>query len=182
MMNRAIFCTPLCLFLVLDAQADDVTLSWEPSADRDVDGYRVYYGNAPGDYDASVDAGSFTSLTIRDLQPGFRYYFSVRAYDLDARREGDFSKEISVLLDPEAGEATLAWGASPDAAVDGYNLHYGLAPGAYDRTVDVGANTSSTISGLVGGQTYFFVVTAYDRDTNRESAFSNEISRTAVSN
>lgn len=182
MMNRAIFCAPLCLFLILNAQADEVTLNWESSADRDVDGYKVYYGNAPGDYDVNVDAGSFTSLTIHDLQPGFRYYFSVRAYDIDSQQESDFSNEVSIRLDPETGEATLAWGSSPDAAVDGYYLHYGLASGVYDQTVDVGANTSSTISDLVDGQTYFFVVTAYDRDTNRESAFSNEISKTILSN
>ncbi len=70
---------------------------------------------------------------------------------------------------------TLAWDASPDATVAGYNVHYGTASGHYTTALNVGKQTTAQVSGLQAGQTYFFVVTAYD-NTGLESDPSNEVS------
>ena len=68
----------------------------------------------------------------------------------------------------------LAWDKSTSADVAGYQVHYGTSNRNYRHTVDVHKNISCSVSGLEEGETYFFAVTAYDR--NRiESDYSNEV-------
>ena len=74
-----------------------------------------------------------------------------------------------------AGSVNLVWNASPDAEVAGYNVYYGTASQSYSSMIPVGTNVASTISGLAGGSTYYFAVTAVDA-TGIESDFSNETS------
>ena len=79
-----------------------------------------------------------------------------------------------------AAQVTLAWDASV-SMVDGYWLYYGPASGIYTTRIDVGTATTYTITELASGQTYYFVMTAYDRTDNVESPFSNEVSLTLPS-
>lgn len=58
----------------------------------------------------------------------------------------------------------------------GCRLFYGSASGVYDTEIDIGLATSAVISGLVTGQTYYVVGTAYDHAAN-ESVFSNEVAK-----
>src|SRR5215471_2267878 len=76
-----------------------------------------------------------------------------------------------------SGQVSLAWDAvsAPDLA--GYRLYYGQTSHAYTSQIDVGPQTTYTMTGLTDGQTYYFVVTAYDSAGN-ESPPSNEISIT----
>jgi len=76
-----------------------------------------------------------------------------------------------------AGSATLAWDP-PYISTDvtGYKIHYGTASGTYSRVIDVGKSTSVTISSLIDGQTYYFIVTAYNA-LGVESPYSNEVSK-----
>ena len=67
----------------------------------------------------------------------------------------------------------LAWDPSYNAA--GYRLYSGTISGVSTQTIDVGNTTSTLVSNLILGQTYFFAVTAYNT-TGQESALSNEIS------
>jgi hypothetical protein len=73
------------------------------------------------------------------------------------------------------GSVTLAWDASTDPIVAGYNVYYGGASGAYTNEISVGNATSATISGLVEGTTYYFAATTYAA-SGMESSFSSEIS------
>lgn len=73
-----------------------------------------------------------------------------------------------------AQSVTLAWDSSPDPTVAGYYVHYGTASQVYNDLVDSGGTTSATVDGLSPGQTYFFVVTAYNQ-LRVESAPSQEI-------
>jgi uncharacterized repeat protein (TIGR02543 family) len=76
-----------------------------------------------------------------------------------------------------AGNVTLAWDP-PDVSTDvtGYKIRYGTASGSYSRVIDVGKSTSSTIISLIDGQTYYFIVTAYNA-LGYESYYSNEVSK-----
>jgi hypothetical protein len=71
--------------------------------------------------------------------------------------------------------ATLTWNAA-SGTVSGYKVYVGEAPRLYTRTINVGAATSSTVSNLTVGRTYYFAVTAYN--SVGESAPSNEVSKT----
>jgi hypothetical protein len=70
---------------------------------------------------------------------------------------------------------TLAWDPCPDVA--GYRLYEGVASGVYTITNAVGNATTGTVTGLVGGVTYFFAVTAVATN-GAESAYSSEVSYT----
>ncbi len=73
----------------------------------------------------------------------------------------------------EAASVTLGWDAA--AGVSGYKLHRGTASGSYTTSVNVGNQTSYTLSDLTSGTTYYFAVTAYD-SSQEESSYSNEVS------
>jgi len=60
--------------------------------------------------------------------------------------------------------------------VTGYKIHYGTASRTYSRVIDIGKSTSATISSLIDGQTYYFIVTAYNA-SGYESPYSNEVSK-----
>ena len=74
-----------------------------------------------------------------------------------------------------SGSVTLAWNASTDPTVAGYNVYYGGASGAYTNEISVGNATNATISGLVQGTTYYFAATTYAA-SGMESPFSSEVS------
>jgi hypothetical protein len=73
------------------------------------------------------------------------------------------------------GGVTLAWKASTDPSVAGYNIYYGGASGAYTNEICAGNATNATISGLVQGTTYYFAATTYAA-SGMESPFSSEAS------
>ena len=77
--------------------------------------------------------------------------------------------------------ATLAWDALNDPSVAGYYLYYGNASGNYSTRIDVGTNTSGTVSNLVGGSTYYFTATAYNT-ARVESTPSSEATFMASTN
>jgi Fibronectin type III domain len=72
---------------------------------------------------------------------------------------------------------TLGWYPSVDTNVVGYVVYYGTISGTYTERIDVGDQTSATITGLTAGVTYYFAVTAYAA-TSVESVPSNEVAYT----
>ena len=86
-----------------------------------------------------------------------------------------------------AGEITLSWVAPVEredgtpismAEIAGYRVHIGPSQGNYTNQIDINdSNTmQATLSNLPAG-VYYIVVTAFDTD-GRESAFSQEVTRT----
>ncbi|MEZ5583612.1 MAG: PKD domain-containing protein [Candidatus Competibacteraceae bacterium] len=80
-----------------------------------------------------------------------------------------------------AGQASLAWDPSTSTGVGGYRLYYGQTSQNYTANVDVGNQTSHTLTNLQDGATYYFAVTAYDTSATAESDYSNEVSKTIPS-
>jgi hypothetical protein len=72
------------------------------------------------------------------------------------------------------GSVKLAWNASANPIVAGYNVHYGGACGTYTNVICAGHATNITISGLVQGATYYFAATTYAA-SGMESPFSSEV-------
>ena len=73
----------------------------------------------------------------------------------------------------QAAEVKLSWDPSPGNPA-GYKLYYGQASRSYQGAIDVGLNTTYTLSGLTDGQRYYFSVTAYDTAGN-ERGHSTEL-------
>jgi hypothetical protein len=78
-----------------------------------------------------------------------------------------------------AADVTLAWDAKTEYGLAGYKLYYGTGSRTYSTTINVGNQTTSTVTGL-GPGTYFFAVTAY-YISGSETTYSNEVSTTISS-
>ena len=74
-----------------------------------------------------------------------------------------------------SAQATLSWNPNSESDLAGYKVYYGNSSGSYSFNVNVGNQTSYTVSNLVEGEIYFFAATAYDFSGN-ESGYSNEVS------
>ena len=81
-----------------------------------------------------------------------------------------------------AQNVSLGWDRSADTNVVGYYLYFGTTNGNYSSRINVGSNTTATISGLTGRSvTYYFAATSYD-STGMESPLSNQASFMTSSN
>jgi hypothetical protein len=87
---------------------------------------------------------------------------------------------VCSAFEVEAAVVTLAWDLSSSPNIAGYRLHSGTTSGVYSQTIELGNATSTLVSNLVTGKTYFFVVTDYNT-MGVESAPSNEVSYLAPS-
>jgi Domain of unknown function (DUF5666)/Fibronectin type III domain len=74
-----------------------------------------------------------------------------------------------------AASLTVAWDTITSTYV-GYVVSYGTQSGVYSTSIDVGTQTSQTISGLTAGVTYYVVVQAYDVSSGLLSLPSPEVS------
>jgi hypothetical protein len=79
----------------------------------------------------------------------------------------------------EGAAVTLTWDPNPEPDVAGYRVSFGTASGQYTTFLDVGDTTTYTITNLPNGQTYYFVLQAYN--TWGTSGYSNEVSVTVMS-
>jgi hypothetical protein len=95
-------------------QADTVTLAWDPNSESDLAGYRLYYGEASGEYSQSVDVGNTNTITVSTLNEATTYFFVVTAYDTTGL-ESDPSNEVSYSV-PAANQPPVV-SAGPDQTI-----------------------------------------------------------------
>jgi len=81
----------------------------------------------------------------------------------------------------EVANLRVAWDASADSNVAGYNVAYGTTTGRYNQTFNAGNSTAATVSSLSPNTTYYFVVKAYN-SIGLESVPSNEVAVTTPAN
>ena len=99
--SNELLCTPLDLppsppggLMLTRSGKNSVNLKWERNLEPDVAGYRLYWGNVPGEYQSSLDLGKTSRYELGDLQPGQAYYMVLASYD-SAGHESDFSPECA---------------------------------------------------------------------------------------
>jgi len=68
------------------AEAQSVTLAWDPNSEPDLGGYLIGYGTAPGQDHQLIDVGGSTSWTLYGFSEGITYYFRVYAYSSSGMR------------------------------------------------------------------------------------------------
>lgn len=92
----------MCLCVVLSlivfntsiAVAGSLKASWNANTEPDLAGYKIYYGEASGNYTNSINVGKNTQYAINQLKDGVTYYFVIAAYDT-AGNESAYSLEVS---------------------------------------------------------------------------------------
>jgi hypothetical protein len=99
------------------------------------------------------------------------YRVDVTAFTADGKRAGSATHSFTV---EEGAEVSLIWDANSEPDLAGYRLHYGIASGDYSSVVDVGNQTTYTITGLDPAETYYIAATAYSL-SGLESGYSNEV-------
>ena len=116
--------------------ASSLTLAWDPNADDDLAGYKVYYGTRSRHYDFVIDVGNNTYCKVRYLAPKTRYYFALTAYDT-SRNESDFSGEVSAVTGD--GPDPAPSGSSTPTLIDSEDSSRGgcfIATAAYGSYLD----------------------------------------------
>lgn len=106
--------------------SQDVTLTWAPSVDPSVVGYKLYFGLESYNYTTSVDVGDVTQATVSLPVSGALYYFAATTYDMDGN-ESDFSEESTINAVPGGGTSTTP----PDSLTKA-----GMANGHFGFTVN----------------------------------------------
>jgi hypothetical protein len=141
--------------------------------------YNIYEAPSSG---TGVTPAATTNASITGLTPGSAYTFTVTA--LYSGVESAHSAQISAttLAAPPSGltavaapgTVALSWNAS--AGATGYDVYQGTSAGGESKTALSVSTTSTSISGLTNGQTYYFTVAAVD--AGGVSAASNEVNAT----
>lgn len=154
--------------------AQSVLLAWSPSPSPTVAYYNVYYGTESGVYVNTLTSTNASQTVIAGLNWDTTYYFAVAAVD-GSGNESALSDEASYTVPPAAAvelevlnatnttDAVEAiWSASTNQDVYGYQISYGTEPDQYTNSVTFYDTTNGIISGLVGGETYYFAVSPID--------------------
>jgi hypothetical protein len=159
--------------------------------------YKIYYGTASGKYAESLTASildphtASTPFAVGNLKNNQKYYFSITAV-FASGAESAYSNEIiltpadknaplapgNLTATPTSTQAELSWDAVSGAS--SYVVYYGAISAIYGSSQNIGAETEVIITGLINGQTYYFAITAKDKNGN-ESPYSNEVAATPAS-
>lgn len=180
---------PAPIFLQAQTPADStgVELLWNVDTNEGIDSYQVYYGTESGQYDNSVYAGDVTDFIVHGLTTGTTYYFAVTGSD-EYGNQTPYSNEASLAAAPPVplggleaqatnsaiGAVAVSWAASPDSDIYAYQVDYGGQSGVYTNSATFYDATSGIISGLAGGQIYYFAVEPVD-DYGAEGIASGDI-------
>jgi hypothetical protein len=88
----------LVSFYAAAVTSSALTMAWDPNAESNVVGYKVYYGPSTRAYSGSVNVGKATQFSLDDLAPG-HWFIAVTALT-NAGDESDFSEELEIDLAP----------------------------------------------------------------------------------
>lgn len=164
-----------------------VMVSWNPNAEFDVTGYRVYRSLDPAGPFSLISGDQLVTVTRYhdlDLTNGTTYYYQVTAVDKadnvsqpSATASGIPTLDTTppaaptglVVFDRGLGNRLeISWASSPESDVVGYNVYRSTDPnGPFDPVVNY-LITDNKISdlGLQNGTTYYYRITARDKAGN----------------
>ena len=125
-MKNLIIALAIVLLATL-AQAATINVSWNPNTEEDLAGYRLYVGEASGQYGEPVDVGNVTGHVMEITpQHGATYYFALTAYDTSGNESG-YSDEASCFVpDGRAPEKPTGLKAIIKAVVSWFRGLFGL--------------------------------------------------------
>ena len=84
------------ILFAFNVHAASILFVWDANPEKDLQGYKIYKGNATREYDDNVDVGNVTKHLMGDIPDG-EWFFAVTAYDVE--NESEFSNEVSMTID-----------------------------------------------------------------------------------
>lgn len=127
---------------IVPAHAGTVSVAWDPVADADLAGYRVYYGAASGSYTQSVDVGNVTSTTL-NLADCQVWYVATKAYDTAGNMSASYSNEVSGWARP------IVSAVNPSSAEQGRTLSVVISGSNFQNGATVAfANAGVTVTSV----------------------------------
>jgi len=98
--SAGIICRPSSA-ITSSAGSGTIKITWDSNTDKDLVGYRIFYGTSPGKYKNCVDVGKVTESSLGVIQynltslvKGKQYYIAVVAVD-KYNQQSSFSVEVS---------------------------------------------------------------------------------------
>jgi hypothetical protein len=144
--------------------ANQIDLAWDASAGAS--SYVVLRGTSSGSL-SPITTANTNSFSDTSLAAGTTYYYAVQAVSLGGTSSA--TSEITAIplgsfsLTSTIGQhqgVVLTWGAS--AGATSYTIKYGTSSGAYSQTFSTSAASSTTVTGLTNGTTYYFIVEGHN--------------------
>ncbi|MFH1032654.1 MAG: hypothetical protein V1767_08860 [Chloroflexota bacterium] len=173
---------------------EQISLDWNDNVETDIAGYNVYRGTVSGGPYSKINGSLVTSsnYTNTGLYSGGIYYYVVRAQDNGSLESGNSNQASATATNiapaaptglaatPGAEQIILDWNDNIETDLSGYNVYRGTVSGGPYSKINGSLVTSSnyTNTGLYGGGTYYYVVTAAD-NVSAESGYSGQASATA---
>lgn len=156
-----------------DVWSKNITLNWTNPDDVDFHHVRITRTSPTGTITLS-DAEVGTTYIDSSINYNTTYTYTVYALDNADNISTGVNTANQKINSPTPKNLTLApgnttidasWSATtaPANTVGGYKLYYGTAPNALTNVINVGKNTSATITGLTNGTTYYVAVVAYSK-------------------
>lgn len=109
------------------AQAATINVSWNPNTEPDLAGYRLYVGEASGQYGEPVDVGNVTGHVMEITpQHGATYYFALTAYDTSGNESGYSDEATCFIPDGRAPEKPTGLRAIIQAIISWFKGLFGL--------------------------------------------------------
>jgi hypothetical protein len=109
------------------AQAATVQVTWNPNTEPDLAGYRLYVGEASGQYGEPVDVGNVTGHVMEITpQHGATYYFALTAYDTSGNESGYSDEATCFIPDGRAPEKPTGLRAIIQAIISWFKGLFGL--------------------------------------------------------
>ncbi|HXH74804.1 MAG TPA: fibronectin type III domain-containing protein [Bacteriovoracaceae bacterium] len=168
----------------LIANPNVMTLTWDPVIGAD--SYKIYRGTVSGSLTLvppSITGNLFQDNTVTNgttyfyALEGFNGYTSPRSAEFSARGINAFDM-TSVAPGSAANQMIINWPVVTGAAQ--YNISYGTNPAALSSEV-TNVTSPATITGLSGGSTYYFRVTALNSvGVGARQSSTNQLSGTPI--
>lgn len=148
------------------AIARGVELQWQASTADTITGYRIYVGDAPGEFSSNLDAGkTATSAAIKGLKSGTTYSFAITA--VEGKRESEKSDVVTAMplglaltVTPKDADLLLEWVFPTDTPLQSFLLEYGAQRDQYtEKRLLNGTLRRMTLHDLLPGVTYYLQLT-----------------------
>jgi hypothetical protein len=192
LLSNIVIPSPINNYKLIDGgSGGSLALSWSPSTEHDLAGYKIHIGTAAGVYDNVLNTLD-TVFIVDGLTEGTTYFVGVSVYDNDENESVIVERNATPMLlplppsgftaAPQWHQVELKWNANIEFDLMGYNIYRSEAEGILGNKQNSSVYTDIVFVDNNGtsGVYYYYTVKAVDDQLN-ESENNTTIRSRAVS-